>query len=118
MAMVRERWRRGEGRRERERERKVAVYFYSLPSAPESQRLGQPSFTLPPGTRGVQVGEDIVIWEFEYSAWELLALETCQIFHTPGVGTGIRESKRREGERKPLFQFALVNLVLFSNTRS
>ena len=54
----------------------------------ESQQLGHPFFTLHPGTGGVEVGEDVVTWSFDYSAWELMALETCQIFHTPGVGTG------------------------------
>ena len=54
----------------------------------ESQRLGQEGFILPPGTGGVEVGEEIVTWNHGFSAWELFALETCQIFHTPGVGTG------------------------------
>ena len=54
----------------------------------ESQRLGQSWFTLPAGTGGVVVGEEIIRWSHDYSAWELFALETCQIFHTPGVGTG------------------------------
>lgn len=47
-----------------------------------------PSFTLPAGTGGVEVAEEVVTWNFEYSGWQLLALETAQIFHTPGVGTG------------------------------
>ena len=34
------------------------------------------------------MGEEIIRWSHDYSAWELFALETCQIFHTPGVGTG------------------------------
>lgn len=36
----------------------------------------------------MEVGEEIIRWSHNYSAWELFALETCQIFHTPGVGTG------------------------------
>ena len=64
----------------------------------ESQRLGQSRFTLPVGTGGVEVGEEIIRWYHEYSAWELFALETCQIFHTPGVGTG-NSSYEREREK-------------------
>ena len=86
----------GRGRREREREREredILCIDISLDSLPpsintESHRLGQPSFTLLPGTGGVEVAEEVVTWCFDYSGWELLALETCQIFHTPGVGTG------------------------------
>ena len=52
----------------------------------------------------MEVGEEIIRWYHEYSAWELFALETCQIFHTPGVGTGnsmvIVAMREREGERE------------------
>ena len=69
----------------------------------ESQRLGQSSFTLPVGTGGLEMGEEVIRWNHDYSAWELFALETCQIFHTPGVGTGNDNYRERERERDARF---------------
>ena len=86
----------------------------------ESQRLGQSSFTLPVGTGGLEMGEEVIRWNRDYSAWELFALETCQIFHTPGVGTGNDnyQEREREGEMHVSYYCVLVYVCCRPQSKS